>query len=106
MNQDGLVADHGGYNYDPELIALRGYLDSSNNGLRRLYLEVGLSEYVELNEADVADAKKVPPSSIYPFESTVIWIKAGTDVKYVYDASSGLQAQFLSGAIATTYLTG
>jgi hypothetical protein len=107
MAQFNLVEQRGGDNYDPDLIALRGYLSSpAQSGFVRLFLNTGLTDFLEFKLADIVDQAKVPAGGLYPLESMIVWISKQTQVSFGHNAASGVQSQFLSGPISSSFLLG
>jgi hypothetical protein len=95
-------------NQSPEDVAvLVGYFGpSSKPDYVRLYLSLDLHSYCELyNPAGGGDILNTLPSNPNnPNDPTLVFVKANADVKFVKTSSTGVQASFLQGAIATANL--
>jgi hypothetical protein len=74
---------------------LRGFVGkSANEGSWRLYLDAGLTEYVEIPESEILYARELPPG-----EGTAVWVRRTLRLDHVRVAATQIQAEFLSGAI-------
>ena len=95
-------------NLSPEDVAiLVGYFGpSSKPDYVNLYLSLDLHSYCELyNPASGGDILNTLPSDPNnPNHPTFVFVKANADVKFVKTSSTGVQASFLQGAIATANL--
>jgi hypothetical protein len=75
---------------------LRGFVGKSlNEGSWRLYMDAGLTEYVEIPEAEILYARELPDG-----RGTAVWVPGTLTLDRVRVAATQIQAEFLSGAIA------
>ena len=61
---------------ESNVVALDGYLGTSTDGGWRLYRDLSLSYWLEINEEDIRDAETVPLEGV-PLRLTVLWIERG-----------------------------
>src|SRR5262249_19097770 len=84
---------------------MRGYLGNSDRqGYKRLYLNNSLTRYLEIREADIVNPQKLAPDDVYPFESTMLWVKWDANISHTSEGSLEMQAQFLGGRISNAYM--
>lgn len=84
----------------PGTTVLTGFLGKSpNEGKWRLYLDPGLTEYVEVPEADIKHSETLPDAS-----GTSIWVLSTTPLTHVRTQTQDVQAEFLGGAITDELL--
>ena len=57
-------------------VALDGYLGAGTNGGWRLYRDLSLSYWLEINEEDIRDAETVAVDGT-PLRLTVLWVECG-----------------------------
>lgn len=87
---------------DPSQVApnarrIVGYLGrSSSTGVWRLYLSQNLDRYVEIPEADILHTQQLPGT-----QGTAVWVRRGIRFQYVQVQVSQVEADYLSGPIAT-----
>jgi hypothetical protein len=75
---------------------LAGFVGKSlDEGSWRLYLDAGLTEYVEIPETEILYARELPGGA-----GTAVWVPATLTLDRVRVAATQIQAEFLSGTIA------
>jgi hypothetical protein len=83
---------------------LIGFLGKDNRGgYWRLYLDLTLTEYFEINQNDIIHSQSLK-SELSPLGGTVLWIKKDAEISHVKPVSKQVQNQFLSGDIASEFL--
>jgi hypothetical protein len=84
----------------PGTTVLSGYLGASpTEGVWRLYLDAGLTEYVEIPEADIMHSETLPDAS-----GTTVWVSSSAALTHVRTQTQDVQAEFLGGAITDELL--
>ena len=74
-------------------------------GMWRLYLGPELSDYIEFSGEDVVHTEPVSAEQSSLGGSSV-WLRSGTNVRYTHISSKQVQADFLQGAITSTFMSG
>jgi hypothetical protein len=86
----------------PNATVLRGFLGkSTTEGVWRLYPTPALDEFVEIPEADILHSQQLPDD-----QGTVVWVPKGLQLQYIRTQARQIQADMLSGALATAHLAG
>ena len=76
---------------------LHGFVGkSTQDKCWRLYLDASLGSYVEVSEDDILYHRQVPDDG-----GTLLWVPKSLELKVTKVTSTTIQAEFLSGAIAT-----
>lgn len=84
----------------PNATVLQGLAGKSPTpGVWRLYLNTDLSEYVEIPESEILHTQQLPDNG-----GTLVWVPKGLTLNHVQVAATQMQAEFLSGSIATAAL--
>ena len=79
---------------------LTGFVGKSlNEGIWRLYLDAGLTEYVEIPEAEILYARELPGGG-----GSAVWVPGTLTLDRVRVAATRIQAEFLSGSVAAAGL--
>ena len=87
-------------------IQISGWLGRGTyEGIWNLYLTPRLDEYVQFSEQDLVHSQSIS-AEFSPLGGTIIWLRAGAPMRRVTVAPLQAEADFLSGAIASTYLGG
>jgi hypothetical protein len=98
---DRLVADPG--QHEP-LVCLTGYMGhGAAEGVWRLYLNRQLDEYLEFNGSDVSHTEPVAGGGS-PAEATRVWLRIGTTIRHTRVSSRQVQAEFLQGGLASSFM--
>ena len=93
-------------NEPPNATLLSGYLGSSSEEAHvRLYLDEGLSRYVEIPEKAILHTQELPPEQS-PLGGSLVWIDSGAEVVHGPVGSERRRATFLEGQIAQDYMGG
>ena len=89
----------------PNAVALTGWLGkSTRDGYWRLYFTPQLDEYVEFKEEDVLRSQSL--GSEQTEGRTTLWVKRGASLEHTRTASRQVQAEFLKGELAASFLAG
>lgn len=81
----------------PNAARIIGYLGrSSSSGVWRVYLSVNLDRYVEIPEGEILYTWQLPSN-----QGTAVWVRRDLQLHYVAVQSAQVQADYLSGPIAS-----
>jgi hypothetical protein len=87
-------------------IQLTGWLGKgAKEGSWRLYLTPQLDQYVQFTDKDVVYTQPAQPERS-PLGGTLVWLQAGTVLEHTQVVTRQVQADFLSGAITSGFMTG
>lgn len=87
-------------------VTLTGFLGrGAQEGSWRLYMTTGLDEYVEFNESDVVHTEPAPGGRL-PTGGTMVWLRIGAPIRVTRVSSRQVQAEFLQGALTTSFMVG
>jgi hypothetical protein len=75
--------------------------DSPDADDTRLWLDVGLTSYVDVATDAILYSKTLPDDA-----GTILWVETGTQLSYGSVTSFTAQADFLAGSITATHLSG
>jgi hypothetical protein len=88
----------------PNTTSILGYVgDSGSPDIVRVYLNLDFDEYVDVRRQDILHATEAGEDMIQ-FGGTLLWVDKNASCKHVQVTSDEVQAQFLEGEIAGTYL--
>ena len=83
--------------------AISGYLaKGTQEGQWRLYLTADFNEYLTINEKDIV-ASELLATDADPVAPHVVWVKADANLQHTTVQSKQVQAQFLSGSLASQF---
>ena len=86
----------------PDVVVLRGYLGKSTlPGFSRLYVNLNLTEYVEVADADVVATRSLAANQ-NPLGGAVLWIKRNATLLRARVCSAQEHAAFLKGKITAS----
>ncbi|HWB86863.1 MAG TPA: hypothetical protein VG675_22145 [Bryobacteraceae bacterium] len=87
-------------------IQLTGWLGKgTQEGTWRLYLTPRLDEYVQFSDKDVVHTQPLQPDQS-PLGGTMVWLQGGTVLQHTQIVGRQVQADFLSGAVASGLMPG
>lgn len=90
----GATAESAGVNR----VLLRGFLSKGKtDGTARLYLDGGLSSYLEFDSAAILSAKNPEIDALH--EPSEVWVRPDTVLKLVDTSPGSMQAEYLEGDI-------
>jgi hypothetical protein len=91
--------------HEPSVMFVGFVGEGAQPGIWRLYLGPELSDYVEFSDQDVVhtDPISADESSL---GGSRVWLRSGTNVRYTHITSQQVQADFLQGAITSTFMGG
>jgi hypothetical protein len=84
----------------PDATVLRGFLGKgTDSGAWRLYLTPTLDEYVEIPESDILHVEDLPDD-----RGSLVWVPKSLDLQHVQTQARKVQAEMLSGPLASAGL--
>jgi hypothetical protein len=88
-----------------QTVRLMGYVGrGGKDGTIRLYPTLeDLSQYIEINEADIVHSEDVP-DTVMEHGASSLWVKASAELTHRQTQTETIQAQYLTGGIAQDHL--
>lgn len=84
-----------------DVVVLSGFVGTSARpGYWRLYLTADLAQYVEIADADIVHHQPIADTQS-TVGGTTLWVRRSATLAHTQTASREVQAQFLTGAIAS-----
>lgn len=89
----------------PDTVILVGYPGrSTSKNVLRLYDDLRLKSYKEIDKKDILHADNIP-KDVMPEGATMIWVSKDAQITYTTVDTAKIAARYLEGDIARTYIT-